>query len=377
MSQKPFVVYWNNIPAPYMVERFNILGNRANLNFEAWFNDRNEPDRSWIVDESAWQFRYCYINTFVYSGRRFHCPLPLLKGLRPDVMVSLYSEPSFLLGWTMAKLKGVKTGFRVVATSDRWVKRTAWKEAFKKLLFPRVDFIITEGKDGRKFSRHYGAPHDRIFFARHGIDVTHFRDGSTIVGSERSHLRKQLCVKGTTFIYVGRLLKLKGLSYLLDALKKVQQQTESEVSLLLVGDGADENFLRTKCKTEGFRNVSFTGFRHAKELPKMYAAADAFVFPTLGDAYGLVIDEAMACRLPVITTSAANEIHDRVEDGINGYIVPPENSHALAEAMLKLAKNSDLRRRMGSNSAKKINDHTPEKWADDFEKIVFSMMNKP
>ena len=195
-----------------------------------------------------------------------------------------------------------------------------------------------------------------------------------MVRLKRAQLRKQLCVRGTTFICVGRLLRLKGLNSLLDALKKVQQQTESEVSLLLVGDGADENLFRNKCNVEGIRNVIFTRFCHKEELPKMYAAADVFVFPTLGDPYGLVVDEAMACRLPVISTSAAGEIRDRVEEGINGYIVPPGNSHVLAEAMLKLVKNSNLRRHMGSVSAEKIAGHIPEKWAEDFERIVFSII---
>ncbi|AER56169.1 hypothetical protein DSC_07590 [Pseudoxanthomonas spadix BD-a59] len=57
---RPFVVYWNNIPSPYMVERFNALADRNPFEFEAWFNDRIHSDRSWTVDEAAWRFRYRY-----------------------------------------------------------------------------------------------------------------------------------------------------------------------------------------------------------------------------------------------------------------------------------------------------------------------------
>ena len=52
-QRRPFVVYWNNIPSPYMVERFNALADRNPFEFEAWFNDRIESDRSWDVDEVA------------------------------------------------------------------------------------------------------------------------------------------------------------------------------------------------------------------------------------------------------------------------------------------------------------------------------------
>jgi len=78
----------------------------------------------------------------------------------------------------------------------------------------------------------------------------------------------------------------------------------------------------------------------------------------------------MACGLPVISTSAAGEIRDRVEEGVNGYIVPPEDSAALAGAMHALAEDAALRIRMGAVSAQKIQGHTPEKWAVDFERIV-------
>ena len=120
----------------------------------------------------------------------------------------------------------------------------------------------------------------------------------------------------------------------------------------------------------------FVGFKQKPELPRYYALADVFVFPTLGDPYGLVVDEAMACSLPVISSSAAGEILERVEKGINGYIVPPEDSGALAERMLHLAQDPLLCVRMGWISVKKIQGHTPENWAKDFERAVEKIMRK-
>ena len=102
--------------------------------------------------------------------------------------------------------------------------------------------------------------------------------------------------------------------------------------------------------------------------------SDVFVFPTLGDPYGLVVDEAMACSLPVISTSAAGEIRSRIDDGINGYIVPPEDSDALAERMMVLTKDHELRKSMKRLSAEKVKDHTAEKWAQDFEKMVWAII---
>ena len=113
---KPRVVYWNNIPAPYMVERFNALAERGNLDFEAWFNERREPDRSWEVDESEWIFRYYYMPCLRIGKHRLCFPSIILRRKRPDVLVSLYAEPVFLMGWVIAYLRGTRTAF--------WVERT-------------------------------------------------------------------------------------------------------------------------------------------------------------------------------------------------------------------------------------------------------------
>jgi glycosyltransferase involved in cell wall biosynthesis len=372
---RPFIVYWNNIPSPYMVERFNALADRGAFEFEAWFNDRIHADRSWDVDEAGWRFRHRYLPTSTIGKRTLHWPLPIF-GRRPDVLVSLYGEPVFVAGWLLARLRGVKTGFRVLMTYDRWVTRSPVKEAVKRYLFRRVHAIETPGKDGRQFAMRYGTPAERIHFATHTIDIPHLEASGAEARLKRDGLRAELRLKGTTFVYVGRLWWGKGINYLLDAFATVQKLSPTEVSLLLVGGGSDEEKLRQQCTERNISNVVFAGFKQKPELPRYYVLGDVFVFPTLGDPYGLVVDEAMACSLPVISTSAAGEIRDRIEEGVNGYIVPPEDSRVLADRMLQLASDSALRTRMGQASAHKIQGRTPERWAEDFERIVDTVLAK-
>lgn len=376
MSQKPLVVYWNNIPAPYMVDRFNALADRGMFEFEAWFNDRIETDRSWDVKETSWRFQYRYLPTTRMAGYTLHWPLPLL-GHPPDILVSLYAKPSFLAGWALAKLRGVITGFWVEVTFDRWVKRQFWKEIIKRWIFVKVDGIITVGRNGRDFAMRYRAGENKIFYAPHAIDVDHYSNVWKAAWPNRDGIRRKLGLHGVTFIYVGRLWKGKGINYLLDAFSVLQKHVDHEVSLLLVGDGEDEDALKEKCRSEGTRNVVFAGFKQKPDLPSYYAASDVFVFPTLGDPYGLVVDEAMACSLPVISTNAAGEIRDRIQDSVNGYIVPPEDSNALFQAMKRLAGDHELRTRMGRISAEKIKGHTPERWAEDFERAVDQILLRP
>lgn len=371
--RRPYVVYWNNIPSPYMVERFNAVASRGNLRFEAWFNDRIEPGRSWEVAENTWLFSYRYLPTVSIAGRHFHIPT-LVLGPRPDVLVSLYAEPAFLLGWAVSRLRGTKTAFWCQVTYDAWVVRRKWKELAKRCIFPLVHATLGSGEESRAFAMRYGTKPERALRLRHSIDVAHFAAGSAKARKAREALRSSLNLRGVTFIYVGRLWWGKGLQYLLDAFEALQRMSKREVSLLLVGDGDEEQQLRAGCASRGIRNVCFAGFIQKEEMPAYYAASDVFVFPTLGDPYGLVVDEAMACGLPVISTSAAGEIAERVNEGINGFIVPPRNSSLLAERMIYLAENEDARRAMGLTSSKMIAGHTPDRWAADFEHIVLRLL---
>jgi glycosyltransferase involved in cell wall biosynthesis len=360
-----------------MVERFNAVARNGNLALEAWFSARTERDRSWVVEEDRWEFAHRYLPSIGLGPTRLAVPIPLLHRDTPDLFVSLYAGPSFLLGWALARRRRIRTAFWAEVTYDSWVTRRPWKEAVKSFVFPRVDAVLTAGDDGRAFVRRYGASDDRIFHVPHVIDFAHYRRGSALSPHERSRLRAELGLRGVTFAYVGRLWAGKGLTYLLDAFRELQRAGLGETTLLLVGDGPDEDMLRERCRIDLAGNVVFAGFYQADQLPKLYAAADVFVFPTLGDPFGLVVPEAMACGLPVIATAASGEIHGRVEDGINGFMVRPGDTHDLLQRMTSLARDPGLRARMGAASVEKVAGQTPDAWAEAFERAVDCILSTP
>ena len=362
-------MYWNNIPSPYMVERFNALARRGNIDLEAWFGARTESDRSWIVDELGWEFRHRYLPRVGVGSHAMSLPTGVLSARRPDLLVSLYSTPSFLVGLRLAWWRGWRTALWVEVTFDSWVRRRAWKDALKRAVFRRVDGIITPGQDGRAFAMRYGGRPDRIHLARHVVDVEHFASGSTVARGSRDLIRSELGVAGVVFLYVGRLWHGKGIATLLNAYSAVAHDMSGETSLLVVGDGPETALLEHAAHRDGLR-VKLTGFQDKPDLPRMYAAGDVFVFPTLGDPYGLVVDEAMASGLPVISTTSAGEIGERVVDGVNGRLVPPGDSAALAGAMRGLADDPLLRTQMGARSAQMIAAYTPDHWARAFEDAV-------
>jgi glycosyltransferase involved in cell wall biosynthesis len=371
------VVYWNNIPAPYMVERFNAVSDRAKLDFEVWFSSRTKSWRSWNVDESSWRFAYRYLPAIGRGDFAIALPRPLFDKRVPDVLVSLYAGPDFLVGSGLARRRGARTAFWVEHTFESWFPRRMWKEVLKSRLLPRADAILAPGPDGRDFAMRYGVLSDRVFFVPHVVDIDHYQRRSRLDTVERARVREAYGLLGVTFVYVGRLLPGKGLDYLVDAFAALQRRSVTPVSLLLVGDGDGEGALRERCAEQDVKNVVFAGFHDSDSLPAIYAAADVFVFPTLGDTFGLVVSEAMACELPVIATTATGEIGSRVEDGVNGFLVPPADSDALLERMTLLTDDRELRRQMGAASAEKVAGQTPELWAQAFECAIERTVSMP
>jgi glycosyltransferase involved in cell wall biosynthesis len=372
---RPRVVYWNNIPTPYMVERFNAIVERGNVDVEAWFGARTERDRSWTIDESTWRFPYRYLPRAHLGPYGLSVPTWIPRAPRPDLLVSLYATPSFLVGLRIAWWRGWRTALWVEVTFESWVRRRRWKEALKRRVFQRVDGIITPGNDGRAFAMGYGVQPERIHTARHVVDVDYFASGADPPGL-RDRIRRELGVSGVTFVYVGRMWRGKGTSTLLAAFASLQRELPDSVSLLLVGDGPEEAPIARIARTDGLK-VILAGFHQRVDLPRLYAASDVFVFPTLGDPYGLVVDEAMASGLPVISTTAAGEIRERVIDGVNGYLIPPDDPEALTRAMRVLAMDSDLRARMGAYSAQMIAPFKPQQWAEAFEGAVQAILDSP
>jgi glycosyltransferase involved in cell wall biosynthesis len=116
--------------------------------------------------------------------------------------------------------------------------------------------------------------------------------------------------------------------------------------------------------------VDFVGFLQREQLARCYALAEMFVLPTHSDTWGLVVNEAMACGLPIVCTDVAGCVRDLVQDGWNGITFPAGNTAALTGAMMKLSSDGALRCLMGSRSKERILRYSPEACASGIAEAV-------
>ena len=172
-----------------------------------------------------------------------------------------------------------------------------------------------------------------------GVDTSVFHPG------RRSQtLRAELGMGSRfTFLYVGRLASEKRVDFLLEAFRRASTMVPRGVMhLILAGAGPCEPELKAAAPPE----VTFLGFLDRNtRLPDLYANCDAFVFASLTETLGLVLLEAMASGLPVIAAPAGG-VQDHLRDGVNGLTYDPDDASAMARAMVMLAGEYELTRRL-------------------------------
>jgi glycosyltransferase involved in cell wall biosynthesis len=204
------------------------------------------------------------------------------------------------------------------------------------------------------------------------VDVDLFVQGAEEARANSATLRRDLPLPARYFLFVGRLVREKGIFDLLDAYGALSSELRAAIGLVFVGEGNGRPELERRAAEIVPGTVHFAGFVHREQLPSYYALSEALVFPTHSDTWGLVVNEAMACSLPVISSGAAGCAADLVEDYWNGRVLPAGDFNQFANAMNELAGDAPLRSLMGRRGRDRILRYSPEACAAGISQAFFS-----
>ena len=189
-----------------------------------------------------------------------------------------------------------------------------------------------------EFATYYSVKAKDVTVVPLGIDLSRFYPRDV------TDLRRRLGLEGVpVLLYVGFCTPRKGLDYL----AKAMPMLPADVRLLLIGrwETSYRNKFYRALESAQDRVIE-VGYVPDKELPRYYALADLFVFPTLLEGFGLPLAEALACGTPIVTTGAGSSPE---VVGPGGHIVPPRDPVALAEAINRLLADANLRQRLGES----------------------------
>ncbi len=208
-----------------------------------------------------------------------------------------------------------------------------------------------------------GYPPEKIIVFPQGIDQNKFNedvDGSTI--------RKTLGWDNKKILIMARSFKpVYGIEYFLEAMVKVVKHVP-DVRVLLCGDGPlKDKFIDFVKKNSLEEYIYFTGSIANDELPKYYKAANVYVSSSLSDGTSLALLESMACGLPVVVTDVP-AILEWVKDEENGFIVPRNNSHVLADKLIELLNDNGLQEKFSKENIEIAKKRA--NWDDNFMKLV-------
>jgi glycosyltransferase involved in cell wall biosynthesis len=219
---------------------------------------------------------------------------------------------------------------------------------------------VVPGTASKSYLQQLGVPDTAIFKAPNAVDNALFTEGSRIARSNHASIRKRLELPERYFLNVGRIIQAKGVLDLLEAYGKLQAEIRGAVGLVFVGNGEAREELTRRASLIRPGTVKFYGFVQKEQLAEFYSLADALVVPTHSDPWGLVVNEAMACRVAVIASNVAGCVSDLIEDGWNGMIVPVRDIARLSSSMEFIAKRDELRNQMGERSLERVQQYSPE-----------------
>jgi len=354
MRREKLAIVHNTI-APYRHPLFESLS--QDLDLMVYYCSVKHSSRKWDLWPRKYDYEYKILPRIPLRTPLGYQSLNLsiIKELilnKPHVLIlSSYTDPTTWLALAIAKLLKIPLIYWTEGIKEPQSILGKISRPLRTLFIKKSGSIIVPGRLSKNYVFSLEANAEKVFIAPNVVDNELFIKMSEEFRPRKDELKSQLGLKGKIIVlYVGQLIKRKGVEYLLHAYRKLEQEQDN-IALLVVGSGPSEYYLKELANALKIKNVQFiSSGLNLRDLAKFFSTADIFVLPTLEDLWGFVINEAMACGLPIVATSASQAAHEMIHSGENGYLVKEASSEELYYAIKKIVTNSELRKQMGEKS---------------------------
>jgi glycosyltransferase involved in cell wall biosynthesis len=226
-----------------------------------------------------------------------------------------------------------------IHTSNETFEKIMWR--FVSWFYNSMDTIYIASDYYRSYLVEHGFDQEKMMIFPKAVDVDMFKPDNR----DNSFWQRWNCDNEIKLLYVGRVVKEKGLDVLARSFKKLSKE-RSDVLLVVVGDGPYRQELANILDGE---NVLFTGILEGDDLTSVYASSDIFVFPSITDTYGNAVLEAQASGLPAVVTDSGGP-QEVIEPEKSGIVTASSNADAFARAIEDILESPSLRERMSIES---------------------------
>lgn len=350
------VLFLTNIPSPYRVDFFNEFGKYCDLTVLFERKKSTERDESWNFYKFN-TFRGIFLNGKGISADKAFC-IDVIKFLNDksydNIICSTFADPTGMLAIQYMKLHHIS--YYLECDGGFAKSGKGLKEQLKRYFIKGAKGYFSTGHLCDLYYRQYGADITKIY--RYPFSSLHKSNlqKTCISNKEKDQLRKKLEVKEKYMVLtVGQFIYRKGFDVLLKAMRFISD----DVGVYFVGGSPIKEYIQIQ-KRYNLKNAHFISFKNKEKLAEYFKAADLFAFPTREDIWGLVVQEAMAYGLPVVSTDRCAAALELIQNEKNGYIVPVENDKLLADCIMTIVNDEDRRHKFGVNSLSIIQEYTIE-----------------
>eukprot|EP00752_Nemacystus_decipiens_P013695 g12148.t1 len=365
---------------PYRKPVFQRLAATPGWDFHVLINAASEFDRSWGVETDGLQVHQSKTWSIKRTVRStdpvpfdqvitLHLPRSLwsdLKQLKPDVVISHELGPRTMLAAAYCRRHNIPLVIwayqsRVSATQSNGIKNMV-----RRTLLKQANAVVGMGTQAREVLQNLGVDEARIVDAPNSADVDQLaqRLAREDTHAATQQIRQQYGDGRKLACVFGRLVPLKGTSTILDHWQALPASVRKQWRLVFVGEGPLAQLV-TELNDPG---IVHAGVVSPDQMAAWYQATDLHIFPTLGDVWGLVVNEAMQCGVPTLCSCHAGCAEDLIQDGVDGFHYDPVSEQAIHKLEQALAHPGlDA---MGRLAKTRIRTNTPDRLADAFREAV-------
>jgi len=380
-------------PIQYYSPIYKALNKQPNINLTVYYchkQTKKDQSRAGFGVEFDWDidlldgFQYKFLKNISKEPNThsfFGCNTPEIN----SIIIENNFDAFIIQGWYLksfwqAIISCKLSGTPIVVRGDSQLntKRPFFikilKYPFYKFFISRFDACLAVGKRSKEYFRYYGANTKKIFLSPHCIDNEFFKKKSDELINKKTVIRNKYNIRNNyiVFLFVGKFISKKRPLDFLYAIKKAQVKNPN-IFGLLVGEGDLRYELESNIKKDNI-NAEILGFINQSELPTIYSISDVIVLPSdAGETWGLVINEAMACRLPAIVSNEVGCSEDLIISGVTGDIFSKGNIIELSELIIKYSNNLFKLYKMGNNAEKHIRKYSINETVKGIENMLINL----
>ena len=299
---------------------------------------------------------------------------PLLRDGHFDaVLVCGYYFASAWIAVAAAKFYGVPVIFVSDSHSlQSWRTQSRWLLRFKKRLlqwiFSLANAVIVSSSGGVDYLKSLGYSGDRVVLAPTAVDNSWWTEQAANANGAAVRKTWNIPEAATVALFCAKLQPWKGPADLLEAFARANVANSY---LVFAGDGLSRDVLERRAAESGLADrVRFLGCLNQSQLPSAYRAADLFVLPSLFEPFGMVVNEAMLCGLPIVVSDRVGAKFDLVRPGETGYVFPAGDIDALAAILRETLPDAARRQEMGAASKRRMETWSPREYVEGFLRAV-------